>query len=127
MLVDFFLGGRFGDVFVPLCFVPFRKMDVDSFWVASRMRLPRVVLRVLSPSPCMAVDTLTVPGLMDAVERDSLRWICQATAGHGESGLTARHYHCEQIETEASIEAIDFWLLDKLIRSRVNCQRARMR
>jgi hypothetical protein len=40
------LGGRFGDGFVPLCFVPFRKMDVDFFWVASRMRLPRLVLRV---------------------------------------------------------------------------------
>lgn len=34
------------------------------------MRLPRLVLRVFSPSPCMAVDTRTVPSLMDAVERD---------------------------------------------------------
>lgn len=83
-------SGTVSSLFV---FVPFRKMDVDFFWVASRMRLPRLVLRVLSPSPCMAVDTTsTVPSLMDAAERDRLRWICQATAGHGESGLTARHY-----------------------------------
>jgi hypothetical protein len=44
-------------------------------WVLGgiRVRLPRVVvlrvLPLLSPS-CTAVDTRTVPGLMDAVERD---------------------------------------------------------
>lgn len=62
------------------------------------MRPPKLVLRVLPLfSPCMAVDTRTVFSMMDAVERDRLRWICQATAGHGESGLTARHCHWYQI------------------------------
>ena len=44
-------------------------MDVDVLG-GTRMSIPRLVLRVLSPSPCMAVDTRIVPSLMDAVERD---------------------------------------------------------
>ena len=47
MLVDLFSGGGLGDArFVSLGFVSFRKMDVDSFG-GTRMRLPRLVLRVL--------------------------------------------------------------------------------
>jgi hypothetical protein len=36
----------------------------------TRMGIPKLVLRVLSLSPCMAVDTDAVPSLMGAAERN---------------------------------------------------------
>lgn len=74
------------------------------------MRLPRLVLRVLSPSPCMAVDTHTVPSWMDAVERYRDRGGSGKLLLDGESGLTTtRHYHWKQIGTTAPIEGIEFF------------------
>lgn len=96
------------DPFYSLCFFPFGEMDVD-FFGGTRLNFPRVVLRVL-PLPHYFLHAwlwIRVLSLVDIVERKQRR-ICQATAGHGESGLTVRHCRSEQIGVDVSIEAMLF-------------------